>query len=181
MKKALFLDRDGIINVDSGYVHTIDSFVFVDGIFDLCHRAEQSGYLIIVVTNQAGIGRGYYSEGDFLNLTEWMSGQFEKNGVKITKVYFCPYHIDGIGIYKQASFRRKPNPGMILEACVEHGIDPKQSIIIGDKETDIESGLNALVGTTIIIDKSNAHTKAQYKFDSLIQLMLSKSFSNIFN
>jgi len=142
--KALFLDRDGVINLDHGHVGKIENFHFIDGIFELCKKAQNEGYLIIVVTNQSGIAKGYYSEKDFLELTKWMENEFLKREIKITKTFFCPYHIDGkIKEYQQDSFDRKPNPGMILKAIKEFNIDPLESILIGDNDTDIKAGESA--------------------------------------
>ena len=90
--KAAFLDRDGVINVDHGYVSTTDQFEFIDGVFAACRHLQQQGYLLIVVTNQSGIGRGYYSEAQFWQLTDWMKQQFAANSVDITDVFFCPHH-----------------------------------------------------------------------------------------
>lgn len=105
-KRALFLDRDGVINVDTAYVHRPDRFVFIDGIFDVCRHARKLGYLIVVVTNQAGIGRGYYTEHDFATLTNWMQQQFSQQEAHIDHVYHCPYHpVHGIGNYKRESLR----------------------------------------------------------------------------
>ncbi len=108
-RKALFLDRDGVINVETGYVHCREEFIFQEGIFELCSAAESLGYLIIVVTNQAGIARGYYTESEFFELTEWMIAEFERRGIAITKVYHCPYHpVHGLGEYRIDSPDRKP-------------------------------------------------------------------------
>ncbi len=145
--RALFLDRDGVINHDSGYTSSADQFRFIDGIFDLCRAARRSGYLLIVVTNQAGIGRGYYSEQDFSMLTKWMLEQFEAEGGPITDVFYCPYHPEnGIGVYKKDSFDRKPNPGMLFRAAEKHGLDLKCSIMIGDKDSDMQAASKAGVG-----------------------------------
>jgi D-glycero-D-manno-heptose 1,7-bisphosphate phosphatase len=142
--RALFLDRDGVINHDAGYTVRIEDFHFIDGIFELCREAKRLGYLIIVVTNQAGIGRGYYSEHDFLLLTEWMKAKFAEQGAPITEVYFCPYHAEhGIGEYKKESSDRKPNPGMLLKATEKYQIDLANSIMIGDKESDMEAAKRA--------------------------------------
>ena len=139
-RRALFLDRDGVINHDSGYTHRIEDFHFVDGIFDLCRAAQQAGYLIIVVTNQAGIGRGYYTEEDFQVLTTWMVGRFAEEGVTITDVLYCPFHPEhGIGRYKCESEDRKPNPGMILRAAKLYNLDVGNSVMIGDKDTDMQA------------------------------------------
>ncbi len=147
VNRALFLDRDGVINHDAGYTSSIENFNFIGGIFDLCRAAKQLGYLIIVVTNQAGIGRGYYSEEDFLKLTEWMCERFKAEGAMITEVFYCPYHLEhGVGEYKKESFDRKPNPGMILRAAEKYNIDLAQSIMIGDKDSDMQAANNAGVG-----------------------------------
>lgn len=149
-KPALFLDRDGVINVDHGYVHTPEEFEFVDGIFDLVVCANRGGYLVVVVTNQAGIGRGYYSESDFHALTNWMKARFAELGGTIDAVYFCPDHPEhGIGEYRRASEFRKPAPGMLMWAQSELGIDLERSIFIGDKSTDMAAGCAAGVGTLL--------------------------------
>jgi D-glycero-D-manno-heptose 1,7-bisphosphate phosphatase len=150
-KKALFLDRDGVINVDHGYVYKLEDFQFVDGIFELCRKAISSGYLIFVITNQAGIGRGYYSTADFDSLTKQMCEEFLAQGVLICKVYYSPFHsIHGVGKYKKDDESRKPRPGMIYQAVNEFGIDLNKSVLIGDKYTDIEAGQNAGVRTNIL-------------------------------
>lgn len=147
----MFLDRDGVINIDHGYVIKPDRFEFTEGIFDLCRCAKQFAYRLVVVTNQAGIGRGYYTEQEFLELTEWMCGVFQTRGVPIDKVYHCPFHPEkGIGPYKMDSPLRKPAPGMILQAAKELDIDLSRSVLIGDKETDIAAGLAAGVGCNVL-------------------------------
>ncbi|MDG0980804.1 MAG: HAD family hydrolase [Halieaceae bacterium] len=146
--RALFLDRDGVINHDDGYTSRPEDFKFIDGIFDLCRAAKQSGYLLIVVTNQAGIGRGYYTEQDFFVLTAWMCARFEAEGAPITEVFFCPDHPEhGIGSYKKDSFDRKPNPGMLLRAAEKYGISLHDSIIVGDKDSDMQAAERAGVST----------------------------------
>lgn len=137
--KALFLDRDGVINIDKGYVYKIEDFEFVDGIFELCSYYLQQGFLLFVVTNQSGIARGYYTEDDFKILTEWMLNQFKNRGIILTKVYYCADHPDFTG----PSERRKPNPGMLLEAADEFELDLTQSVMIGDKESDREAARRA--------------------------------------
>ena len=144
---GFFLGRDGVINHDDGYTSKVETFRFIDGIFDLCRAAAQRGYLLIVVTNQAGIGRGYYSTEEFLALTTWMRERFAAEGVALTDVLYCPYHPEhGIGHYKMDSLDRKPNPGMLLRAANIFGIDLAQSIMIGDKDSDMQAGSNAGVG-----------------------------------
>jgi D-glycero-D-manno-heptose 1,7-bisphosphate phosphatase len=148
--RALFLDRDGVINVEKNYVHRIEDFEFVDGIFELCAEAQRLGYKLIVITNQAGIGRGYYSVADFERLTEWMVGQFAARGITIDRVYYCPFHpTEGIGEYRRESFDRKPNPGMILRAREEFALDLTKSALAGDRNSDIAAGVAAGIGNTI--------------------------------
>jgi D-glycero-D-manno-heptose 1,7-bisphosphate phosphatase len=155
MRKALFLDRDGVINVEKNYVYRIEDFEFVDGIFDLCACAQRLGFKLIVITNQAGIGRGYYTETDFEQLTQWMLKEFRSHGTAIDHVYHCPYHpTAGVGEYRQDSFDRKPNPGMILKAKRDYGLDLSRSVLIGDKESDIEAGRTAGIGHLVKL----AHT-----------------------
>jgi D-glycero-D-manno-heptose 1,7-bisphosphate phosphatase len=150
-RPALFLDRDGVINEYRPYVHRIEDFRFIDGIFDLVAAAGRAGYLTIVVTNQAGIGRGLYTEEDFWRLTDWMTARFADHGCRIDRVSFCPTHPQhGIGHYRVHSEFRKPRPGMILEAARDFTIDLGRSILIGDKPSDIEAGLAAGIGTTVL-------------------------------
>ena len=141
LRKSLFLDRDGVINVEKNYVFRIEDFEFVPGIFELCAAAQRLGFLLVVITNQAGIARGYYTEADFQRLTDWMLETFRAHAIEIERVYHCPYHpTAGIGEYRQESFQRKPNPGMILSARDELGLDLACSVLVGDKDTDIEAG-----------------------------------------
>ena len=150
--KALLLDRDGVVNQDHGYVHKIADFHFIDGIFELTSAAVARGYLIFIVTNQAGIGRGFFTVSDFESLTSWMCAQFKEEKVPISKVYYSPFHPEhGIGIFKQDHMSRKPNPGMILGAKDEFNLDLTESILIGDKLSDIQAGVNAGVGTNIYV------------------------------
>lgn len=150
MRRALFLDRDGVINVDHAYVHKQESFEFIDGIFELVRKARELSYLVLVVTNQAGIGRGYYSEDEFLALTEWMKAQFATCGANIDAVYFCPDHpLHGVGHYRRESPMRKPAPGMLLQARDEFNIDMALSVMVGDKRIDMDAGAAAGVGTLL--------------------------------
>ena len=150
MNSALFLDRDGVINIDYGYVYTKEKFIFNDGIFELVNNANSQGYLVIVITNQAGIAKGLYSEYDFNVLTKWMAEQFILKNGKIDKTYFCPFHVDGvIEKYKKDSLDRKPSPGMIYKALKEFNIDPSKSLLVGDKVSDIEAGISSNIGKTI--------------------------------
>lgn len=155
-KKALFLDRDGVINKDYGYVYQVVDAIFMPGIFELARAAHQKGYLLIVVTNQSGIGRGFYTEEAFLDLMDWMKEQFAEEGAPLTDVYYSPYHADaGIGKYKKFSEDYKPQPGMLLKAISKYGIDPLQSLIIGDKHKDMQAGKAAGVPTRILFTQED--------------------------
>lgn len=152
MQKALFLDRDGVVNKDKDYVYQIKDFEFQEGIFELCRMANDLGYLIFIITNQSGIARGYYTERDFVTLTKWMLNEFRSEGCTVSKVYYCPYHPDyGNAKYKRVSKFRKPAPGMILKASKRFQIDLKSSLLVGDQETDIEAGYNAGVGQNFLL------------------------------
>ncbi|MBA1432116.1 MAG: D-glycero-beta-D-manno-heptose 1,7-bisphosphate 7-phosphatase [Epsilonproteobacteria bacterium] len=168
MKKALFLDRDGVINVEKEYLYEKEDFEFIEGIFELCRHYQALGYLIFVVTNQSGIARKFYSEADFSKLTQWMLKEFEKEGVHIQNVYHCPHHPEISG----ECDCRKPKPGMLREASETFDVDLKNSIMIGDKERDIEAGLNAGLRETYLFDefekiKTTKATKKVKKLDEI--------------
>jgi D-glycero-D-manno-heptose 1,7-bisphosphate phosphatase len=154
---ALFLDRDGVVNVNYGYVHHPESFEFIDGIFDLACAAHKKHYKLVIITNQAGIARGFYSEQQFHELTEWMCDQFIKQGAPIAKVYFSPYHpTEGIGEYKKDDLSRKPHPGMILQAQKDLNLDLESSVLIGDNVSDIQAGVSAGVGCNLLFAQTES-------------------------
>lgn len=152
--KALFLDRDGVINVDKHYVHKIEDCEFMDGIFDLCRTAKEKGYKLIVITNQAGIAKGYFTEDDFRKFMEYVRSEFIRQGCPLDDVFYCPYHIDGIGKYRKDSWDRKPNPGMILKAAEKHHIDLSRSVLIGDQQSDIEAGKRAGLKSCLLVENT---------------------------
>ena len=158
--KALFLDRDGIINTDHGYVYKIDDFEFVEGIFDLVKLFSDAGYLIFVVTNQSGIGRGYYTVEDFHTLTAWMTEKFYAQGIAIEEVCYCPHTPD------DQCTCRKPATGMIAQALKHCDIDLSQSWMIGDKCSDIELAGNSGIGRSIFIGNDET-VNADYTFNSI--------------
>jgi D-glycero-D-manno-heptose 1,7-bisphosphate phosphatase len=166
--KALFLDRDGVINKDYGYVYQINKFDLIDNIKILIKAAKAKGYKIIVVTNQAGIGRGFFSEDDFENLNNYMKDLFLKDKCDIDAVYYCPYHsIAGVGKYLKDSYDRKPNPGMLLKARKKFNLDMNKSILIGDKISDIEAGIKSSVKTNILFNNKEDNIQninKNYKF-----------------
>ncbi|RBQ29858.1 D-glycero-beta-D-manno-heptose 1,7-bisphosphate 7-phosphatase [Aliarcobacter vitoriensis] len=144
-KKIVYLDRDGVINKDFGYVYEIEKFEFIDGVFEACKHFINLGYEIIIVTNQSGIGRDYYSKEDFIKLTQYMENEFRKNHIDILKVYFCPHSPE------QNCECRKPNIGMILQSLNDFDIDLNNSWLVGDKISDIECGKNAKIKNRILI------------------------------
>ncbi len=149
--KALLLDRDGVVNVEQRYVHSREHFQFRDGIFELCRAAQTLGYLLVIVTNQAGIARGYYTESQFHELMDWMIQKFAEQQVQIARVYYCPYHpVHGRGRYKRDSPDRKPKPGMLLRARADFNLDLASSILVGDQVSDIGAARAAGVGTKIL-------------------------------
>lgn len=137
MNKALFLDRDGVINEDYGHVYKIADFDLIPGILDLCKKYQDQGYLIIVISNQAGIAKGLYTNKDLELIDKYMKEQFLSHGITITDSYYCPHHPD------ENCSCRKPKPGLILKAKDEHDIDLTNSLLIGDKMSDLEAGFNA--------------------------------------
>lgn len=149
--RALFLDRDGVINVDTGYVHRVEDFELIPGVIDLCREARDQGYLVIVVTNQSGLGRGMFSEAEFLGLTEYMKGLFRAGGADITAVFHCPSVDD-------SHPDRKPNPGLFLKAAQAYDLDMAACVGIGDRERDIQAGMAAGVGRNFLFSAEGEST-----------------------
>lgn len=165
MKKIVFLDRDGVINEDFAYVSKIEDFNFISGVFEACKKFLALGYELIIITNQSGIGRGYYKEEDFLNLTQYMEKEFENKGIKILKVYYCPHSPN------EDCKCRKPKIGMIKQALSDFDISLSESWLIGDKLSDIECAKNANIKNRILIDTKQQENKdffiAKNLFDTL--------------
>ena len=150
-RKALFLDRDGVININHGYVHAPEQTDWVPGIFELVAKAHARGYLPVVVTNQAGIGRGLYDEAAFLDYTAWMHAQFAARDTPLLATFWCPHHPDdGLGDYCVECDCRKPRPGMLLQAIERFGIDPPRSLMIGDKQGDLDAAAAAGVPARLL-------------------------------
>lgn len=149
-KRALFLDKDGVVNIDHGYVCTPERTEFIDGIFELCRASTQRGYLNVVVTNQAGIARGYYTEVEFLAYMEWLRSEFCRHDARLDAIYYCPHHpAHGLGSYLRDCSCRKPKPGMILAAARDFELDLAGSVLLGDTASDVAAGHAAGVGTCI--------------------------------
>ncbi|MDO7253837.1 D-glycero-alpha-D-manno-heptose-1,7-bisphosphate 7-phosphatase [Helicobacter cappadocius] len=148
--KAVFFDRDGVINQDFGYVYEAKEFIFVDNIFNLLKYCKDKGFLLLLITNQSGIGRGYYTLKDFEELTDYMQNELKKKlGFGFDRIYFCPHSPE------ENCLCRKPKTGMIDEAKKDYNLDLKECFIIGDKSTDIEAGQNANIGHKIFLKNTN--------------------------
>ncbi len=139
-RPALFLDRDGVINVDKGYVSRVEDFEWVDGAAEAIAAFNRRGWFVFVVTNQSGIARNYYSEADMAALHAWMLDVLAKAGATIDRIYFCPFHAEGENpAYRRDSFDRKPKPGMLLRAMVDFPVKRERSFLIGDKDADLQA------------------------------------------
>lgn len=175
MNKALFLDRDGVININHGHVGSIDRFNFYIEIFKIVKFMKSKGFKIIIITNQAGIAKGYYTEEDFLFLTDWMLKKFRENNAHIDKVFYSPYHpTHGIGKYLKDDYSRKPNPGMLLKAKEIFNLDMPNSYLIGDKMTDILAGINANIKNNLILGSDsnlNVDNKQYTRFENHNQIL----------
>ncbi len=171
--KAVFLDRDGVINEDKGYVHRIEDFYIYPEVFPALKKLQKAGYKLLIVTNQSGIALDYYTEDDFLKLTDYMLKIFEKEGIHIDKVYYCPHHENGTNPkYTVKCDCRKPESGMIREGIKEFNIDPSKSYLIGDKENDIKAahkeGIKAILVKTGQGMKYIENTEADFTAENIL-------------
>lgn len=169
MKPAVFLDRDGVINVDVGYPHKIEDFSFIDGAPEAIARMNANGYFVIVVTNQSGIARGLYTESQAHAFNEHIQSQLQKWNAHIDRFYLCPYHPEAlVERYRCDHPNRKPNSGMIEQAFKDFDIDKEKSFLIGDRETDIQAAQRAgILG----------HLFADENLDRFLESMLKSEFS----
>lgn len=150
----MFLDRDGVINKDIGYANKVSDMCFIEDIFNLTRLAQSNNFLIIIITNQAGIARGKYSEDDFLNITSWINRRFLENGIHISDTFYCPHHPDhGIGRYKKKCRCRKPGSLLFDRAKKKYNIDMGSSVMIGDKISDIEAANKAGVKKLLLFSR----------------------------
>ncbi|CAA6819940.1 MAG: D-glycero-D-manno-heptose 1,7-bisphosphate phosphatase (EC [uncultured Sulfurovum sp.] len=165
MQKALFLDRDGIINIDHAYVYEIEKFEFTEGIFELLRFFRTKGYIFFIVTNQSGIGRGYYSEDDFQVLTSWMLDELRKENIDIVSVHHCNHAPE------EKCNCRKPETGMIDEILSKNTIDLKNSWLMGDKQSDIDLAHNVNIINTIAIGERDI-VNSLYSFKTILECKL---------
>jgi len=164
MKKIIFLDRDGVINVDKDYVYKIEDFEFEKNVIPAMHLLGDSGFEFIIVTNQSGIGRGYYTEEDYQKFNRHVVSELKRNGIDILKSYHSPFHPEGIGDYKKASRCRKPEPGMLEQAEKDFDINNSKSWIIGDKWADVKCGKNFGIQAVLVL-RGKAGSDEKHKTD----------------
>jgi D-glycero-D-manno-heptose 1,7-bisphosphate phosphatase len=153
MHKAIFLDRDGVINQDNGYTFKITDLIILDGVIEGLKAIEHLEYKIIIITNQSGIARGLFKANEFHEYMKKLIGILAENGILVCDYFYCPHHIDGV--IKELAIScecRKPEPGMIMQAKKKYNLDLSRSILIGDKETDIMAGINANLCANILVD-----------------------------
>jgi D-glycero-D-manno-heptose 1,7-bisphosphate phosphatase len=161
--KALFLDRDGVINQEVGYLHAADEVRWVEGVFELCQVAAGLGYKLVVVTNQSGIARGLYTEAQFEELTAWMLEEFVKQGVALDAVYFCPFHPEGVGKYKGEHEDRKPGTGMLRRAAKDLRLELSASVMVGDRCTDVAAANAAGLRQAFLLMGTETGCKGEFK------------------
>lgn len=161
LRKAAFIDRDGVINEERNYVHRIEDFVLLPGVPEGLALLQNAGYLLIIVTNQAGIARGYYDEPTMNALHSHMKAVLAAEHVHIDAVYHCPHHPQGsVAMYACDCTCRKPAPGMLLKAATDFNIDLSQSLLIGDKISDIEAAERAGVPRTVLVESGHSISAA---------------------
>ena len=160
-RRAVFVDRDGTINLEKEYLHTPDEFEFIPGAPEAIRILGEAGFLVIVVTNQSGVARGYYGEEDVLRLHRYMDELLAREGAKVDAYFYCPHHPDnGAGKYRIECACRKPLPGMLLQAAAELGVNLSESWMIGDKMADIEAGSAAGCSSALVLTGYGAEEQA---------------------
>ena len=158
-RRAVFLDRDGTINIEKNYLHTIEDFEFIPGAPEAIKKLKEAGFLVIVVSNQSGVARGYFDEDSVNQLHQHIQAELAVYGTSIDDFYFCPHHPDkGLGVYKAACNCRKGKPGMLLQAALEHNLDLQHSFMVGDKLADIVAGERAGCKSILVLTGYGATT-----------------------
>jgi D-glycero-D-manno-heptose 1,7-bisphosphate phosphatase len=143
-RPAVFFDRDGVLNRDIGYLHRPEDFVWLDGAREAIRLCNDAGYLVFVVTNQAGVARGHYGEEDVRALHRWMNSALAAYGAHIDAFEYCPHHPEGISApYRRACSRRKPEPGMLLDLLCQWPVDREASFLVGNMQSDLDAAAAA--------------------------------------
>lgn len=172
--KAAFIDRDGVINEERNYVHRIEDFVLLPGVAQGLALLRDAGFWLIVVTNQAGIARGYYDQSAMDRLHDHLREQLALQGVALNAIYFCPHHPHGS--VKELAFEcdcRKPSPGMLLQAAKDFDLDLSSSVLIGDKLSDVQAGKKAGVGRVVMVESGHkVDASARLQADSVAEDLL---------
>jgi D-glycero-D-manno-heptose 1,7-bisphosphate phosphatase len=171
-QKAIFLDRDGVINIEKNYLYKIEDFEFISGVIDAMKYLQYKGYLLFIITNQSGIRRGYYTKDDFNNLTSWMLDVLKKQNITISQVEYCPHTPD------DNCTCRKPRTGMIDNILANFDIDLENSWLIGDKSSDILCAKNANIKNTIQV--KSGHTFSSSNADFVIEKLSVQNINPIF-
>lgn len=162
LRPAAFIDRDGVINEEREYVSRVEDFHLLPGAVPGLARLRDAGFALVVVTNQAGIARGLYGEADFERLTAHMLERLSAQGIEIAGVYHCPHHpTGGIGPYRVDCACRKPQPGMLLDAARDLGLSLADSVLVGDKTSDIEAGRRAGLSRCVLVESGHALSAAE--------------------
>lgn len=186
MNKCIFLDRDGNINVEKDYLYKVEDFEFEAGSLEAIKIFKDLGYLVVVVTNQSGVARGYYREEDVQILHKYLAEKSLEAGGKIDAFYYCPHHPQkGVGEYKKECDCRKPGPGMFLEAQKKLDVDFPNSLVIGDKMSDVKAGKNLGMRGVLVrtghgkLEEAKAEKNIEV-YDSLYKfaLKLKKEYEN---
>lgn len=161
LRPAAFLDRDGVLNEERAYVHRIEDFVLLPGAVPGMRRLQQLGYALVVVTNQAGIARGYYSEAQLAQLHQHLQALLADQGLQLSAIYHCPHHPQGaVPALARDCDCRKPAPGMLLRAAAENGLDLARSLLVGDKRSDLDAGRAAGLAACVLVRSGHAFTPA---------------------
>jgi D-glycero-D-manno-heptose 1,7-bisphosphate phosphatase len=157
LRPAAFIDRDGVINVERHHVFRVEDFEILPGVMQGLRALANRGYALVVVTNQAGIAKGLYGVDDYLRLTAHMCRLFKDDGIVLAGVYYCPHHPRGcLQTYAIRCACRKPEPGMLLKAAADHGLDLSRSVLVGDKVSDLAAGRAAGLRCTVLVESGHA-------------------------
>jgi D-glycero-D-manno-heptose 1,7-bisphosphate phosphatase len=162
--KVAFLDRDGVINKEVNYLYRIEDLCYVPGSLLAMKHLNKIGFKIIIVTNQAGIAKGYFSDSEYQIFTKHLQDDLKKNGIEILKIYYCPHHPDAkIKKYQCSCTCRKPKPGMLLKSIRTHSVDIKRSFLVGDKVTDVLAGKAVGLNKCFLVESGHKLEKSNYE------------------